>query len=261
MKIMCIGDVVSAEGREYLARQLGRLKRQHCPDFIIVNGENAALGNGIDRASMEEIFRAGAHVITGGNHSFQKPSAVDALEEMPYLLRPYNLGNTFGRGWCRVEGMKKDLFVINLQGMLHLPESENPFVAVRRVLEEVTPRDIVVVDFHAEATSEKQAMGYFLDGKVSLLFGTHTHVLTADECVLPHGTGYITDIGMTGAKHSVLGKAVEPCVHNFVTWGDSEARMRIRDGEGPCKLTGIVAEIDEETGKCVRIEPIKEEEK
>ena len=258
MKILCIGDVVSAEGRDCLLKHLPALKREHRPDFVIVNGENAALGNGIDRGSMQEILAAGADVITGGNHSFQKNGAGEVLEEMPCLLRPYNLGNTFGRGWYRAEGRMRDLLVINLQGMLSLPEIQNPFVAVDALLKEiVTPRDIVAVDFHAEATSEKQAMGYFLDGRVSLVFGTHTHVPTADECILPHGTGYITDIGMTGATYSVLGKAVEPCVHNFVAFGDSEKRMPIRDAQGACALCGIVAEFDDTSKHCIHICRIK----
>ncbi len=260
MKLLCIGDVVDARGRDALLAQLPRLKRKYGANLCIVNGENAAVGNGIDRGSMEDIFAAGADVVTGGNHSLQKAAAQDALEEMPFLLRPYNLGNTFGRGWCRVEGRQKDLLVINLQGMLQLPEIENPFTAVEALLREiVTPRDIVVVDFHAEATSEKQAMGYFLDGKVSLVFGTHTHIPTADEWILPGGTGYITDIGMTGVHYSVLGKAIEPCVHNFVTWGDPAARARIKDADGACWICGIVVEIEDETKRCIHIERIKTE--
>lgn len=257
MRILCIGDVVSKEGRQALAKHLPRLKREYKSDICIVNGENAALGNGIDRGSMEDIFAAGADVITGGNHSFQKAAAADVLEEMPYLLRPANLGNTFGHGWCRAEGLKNDLLVINLQGILHLPETQNPFVLASDIVRQhATPRDIVVVDFHAEATGEKQAMGYHLDGKVSLVFGTHTHVPTADECILPGGTGYITDIGMTGVRYSVLGKDISPALHNFCTWGDSAARMRIQDAKGPCIVCGILAQIDEQSKRCTCIERI-----
>ncbi len=262
MRILCVGDVVSAEGRAFLSARLSRLKREYEADFVIVNGENAALGNGIDGRSMEEISYAGADVITGGNHSLQKAAAADVLEEMPCLLRPENLGNTFGRGWCRVEGRKRDLLVINLQGMLYLPESENPFVCVERMLKEVaTPRDIIVVDFHAEASSEKRAMGYHLDGKVSLVFGTHTHILTADETILPKGTGYITDIGMTGVEHSILGKAIEPALHNFVHWGNPDERQKTQDAKGGSILCGIIAEIDEQTGKCIQIERVVRREK
>lgn len=258
MRILCIGDIVSAEGRETLQEKLPALKRQYRPDYVIVNGENAALGNGIDEASMREILSAGADVITGGNHSLHKAAAGEALEEIPCLLRPENFGNTFGRGWYRVEGRKRDLLVINLQGLLFLPENQNPFVCAEELLEKVaTPRDIIVVDFHAEASSEKKALGYFLDGKVSLVFGTHTHVPTADETILSGGTGYITDIGMTGVEQSVLGKDIEIAIHNFKYWGQAELRQKTKDAKGKCVLHGIVAEIDEDSGKCVRIERIR----
>lgn len=233
---------------------LPALKREHNADFCIVNGENAAIGNGIDRRSMEEIFAAGADVITGGNHSFQKRDSAEVLEEMPYVLRPANLGNTFGRGWCRVETLDHSILVINLQGMLYLPDIDNPFVAVTDIINEVARKeDIIVVDFHAEATSEKRAMGYHLDGKASLVFGTHTHIPTADADILPHGTGYITDIGMTGVKDSILGKAIAPAVHNFIHWGDADARQKTQDAHGTTMLSGIVAEIDEQTKKCTKI--------
>lgn len=262
MRILCVGDVVSAEGRRFLATQLARLKREYSPDYIIVNGENAALGNGIDRASMEEILAAGANVITGGNHSLQKASAADTLEEMPFVLRPENLGNTFGRGWCRLEGRKWDLLVINLQGILYLPPSQNPFVRADELIKEIaTPRDIIVVDFHAEATSEKRAMGFYLDGRVSLMFGTHTHILTADETILPAGTGYITDIGMTGVEQSVLGKAIAPAIHNFLHWGESDARQKTQDATGKSILCAVLADVDEQTKKCTYIQPIKIKEK
>lgn len=254
MKIMCIGDVVSLEGQQTLERKLPELKRQYAPDFIIVNGENAAVGNGIDRKSMEAILSAGADVITGGNHSLQKAAASDVLEEMPCLLRPENFGNTFGHGWYRLEGRKKDLLVINLQGLLFLPENQNPFECAEALLKEAaTARDIIVVDFHAEASSEKKAMGYFLDGRVSLVFGTHTHVLTADETVLPGGTGYITDIGMTGVEHSVLGKEIESAIHNFKHWGFPELRQKTKDAKGSGMICGILADIEEETGRCTNI--------
>lgn len=255
MRLLCIGDVVSDTGRDMLYQMLPVLKRQYQAERIIVNGENAALGNGIDARSMRDIFSAGADVVTGGNHSFQKKNAGDVLEDLPFLLRPANFGNTFGNGWCRIEGRQTDLFVLNLQGMLFLPEIQNPFEYAEKVIaEHTTPRDIIVVDFHAEASSEKQAMGYFLDGKVSLVFGTHTHVQTNDERILSGGTGYITDIGMTGPIYSVLGKAVEPAVHNFRYFGDSEKRKAVEDAPAPCQICGIFAEIDDASKKCVNID-------
>lgn len=254
MNILCIGDVVSDTGRDHLARLLRPLKKETGADLVIVNGENAALGNGIDRESAEDIFNAGADVITGGNHSFQKKTAGTLLEETPFLLRPENLGNTFGRGWCRVEGRKRDVLIINLQGSLFMPDVQNPFACVDALLEkEARPRDLIVVDFHAEATGEKQAMGYYLDGRISLLFGTHTHVQTNDETVLPGGTGYITDIGMTGPIRSVLGKNIDAAVHNFRCPDD---RVPVRDAPSPCRLCGILTQIDDVTGKCINISKI-----
>lgn len=257
MKLLCIGDVVSDTGVRMLSKHLKRLKQQTKANFVIVNGENAAVGNGIDRLSCTQIFDAGADIITGGNHSFQKKNAAHVLEEMPRLLRPENLGNTFGRGWVRLDGTRRDLLVLNLQGQLFLPEIENPFTALERFLNEVaTPRDIIVVDFHAEATGEKQALGYFADGKISLLFGTHTHVQTNDEHILPGGTGYITDLGMTGPIYSVLGKAVDPAIHNFYHQNDGTPRRPVQDAPEPCRICGITADIDETTGKCVDINKI-----
>ncbi len=254
MKVLCIGDIVSDTGREYLARHLRPLKKETGADLVIVNGENAALGNGVDRDSARDIFDAGADVITGGNHSFQKKTAEALLEETPFLLRPANLGDTFGRGWCRIEGRKRDVLVVNLQGSLFMPPVRNPFECIEKLLEkEASPRDLIIVDFHAEASGEKQAMGYFLDGRVSLLFGTHTHVQTSDETILPGGTGYITDIGMTGPVYSVLGKNAEAAVHNFRYPDD---RVPVRDAPSPCRLSGILADIDEITAKCAGVTKI-----
>ena len=261
MRVLCIGDIVSAEGREILQQRLGRLKREYKADLCIVNGENAALGNGIDRPSQEDIFFAGADVITGGNHSFQKKDSGDVLEETENLLRPANLRESFGRGFCRVESWDYSALIINLQGMLYLPECDNPFVMADEIIrKQAQAGDIIIVDFHAEASSEKQAMGYYLDGRASLVFGTHTHVQTADEQILSKGTGYITDIGMTGAADSVLGKAIAPAVHNFVHWGDPEQRQRTQDAHGRLILCGIFAQIDDKTKKCVQLERIRIED-
>ncbi len=254
MKILCLGDVVSEAGIVAVEKHLRALKKETAADFVIVNGENAAPGNGIDKNSMERLLAAGADAVTGGNHSFQKKTAGAVLEEMERVLRPANLGDTFERGWCRLEGRQRDLLVINLQGMLSLPEIQNPFVYIDNLLAEIqTPRDITVVDFHAEATSEKQAMGYHLDGRVSLLFGTHTHVPTADEQILQNGTAYITDIGMCGPSYSILGKAVGPALHNFLCFGDATRRQQIEDAPAPCEICGIIVEINDSDRKAVSI--------
>ena len=254
MILLCLGDVVSAIGMNAVRRTLPALKRKYRPDCIIINGENSAIGNGIDRSSAEELFAMGADVITGGNHSFQRKGAEELHEEMPCLLRPANWsGDPFGRGDCRVDMGAYDLRVISLQGSLYMNKCENPFLVLEGLLQKGSPRDVTVVDFHGEATAEKQALGWHFDGRVSLIFGTHTHVQTNDGQILPRGTGYLTDLGMCGAQESILGKGLEPCIHNFI---DPENRMRITDAEGPCIVDGLVAEIDDKTKKCLKIELI-----
>ncbi len=254
MRILCLGDVVSQSGITALEKVLPRLKREYRPDHILINGENSALGNGIDRRSAEALFALGADVLTGGNHSFQRKDAAEIHEEFPFLLRPANWsGDPFGRGSCRLEGTRYDLRVISLQGTLYMSKCENPFLALEELLKEQTPRDITIVDFHAEATAEKQALARHFDGKVSLIFGSHTHVQTNDAQILPQGTGYLTDLGMCGAQESILGKGIEPCVHNFI---DPEHRMKITDADAPYIINGFLAEIDEKTKRCTKIELI-----
>ena len=253
MKILCIGDVVSHEGIEYLYSALPRLKAKFHPDCVIVNGENAALGNGIDKTAYDMIMQAGADIITGGNHSFQKKTAADLHDSEKRLLRPGNVvGFDSGEWEITLDFGKEQLRVINLSGSLYMSECSNPFEFLEKALKE-GGNCITVVDFHAEATSEKQALGYFADGKVSLLYGTHTHVQTNDAGILDGGTGYITDIGMTGVCRSVLGKDKDVCVHNFRYPDD---RQRIKDAQGRCMLNGLFAEIDPATKKCVKIEAI-----
>ena len=254
MKLLVLGDVVSRVGVEAVERHLPALKRKYRPDCIIINGENSAIGNGIDRASAERLFHAGADCLTGGNHSFQRKDAEALHEELPCLLRPANwCGDPFGRGECRLDMGAYDLRVISLQGSLFMNKCENPFLVLERLLEEGSPRDLTVVDFHAETTAEKQAMGWHFDGKVALLFGTHTHVQTNDARILPKGTGYLTDVGMCGSRDSILGKGLEPCIHNFI---DPENRMKITDGERPSMICGLLAELDEREKKCRSIELI-----
>lgn len=254
MKLLVLGDVVSRIGVEAVERHLPALKRKYRPDCIIINGENSAIGNGIDRASAERLFHAGADCLTGGNHSFQRKEAGELHEELPCLLRPANwCGDPFGKGECRIDMGAYDLRVISLQGSLFMNKCENPFSTLEALLAEGSPRDLTIVDFHAEATAEKQAMGWHFDGKVALLFGTHTHVQTNDARVLPRGTGYISDIGMCGSRDSILGKGLEPCIHNFI---DPENRMKITDGECPAMICGLLADLDEKEKKCRSIELI-----
>lgn len=253
MRILCIGDVVSQEGVEFLSARLWELKRRYRPNAVIVNGENSARGNGIDEYAYRQIIDAGADIVTGGNHSFQKKTAALLHEESKRLIRPANLINySAGKGVLLLDFGRYRLRVINLSGSLCMTECLNPFEYAQRLIE--TDSDaITVVDFHAEATSEKQAMGYFLDGRAALVYGTHTHVQTNDARILPKGTGYMTDIGMTGVRDSVIGKAIECCVHNFRF---PDQRMQISDAKGSCMLCGLFAQIDEKSKKCTDIRPV-----
>ena len=258
MRVLCIGDVVSRDACDFLISRLPGLKRRLGADFTIVNGENSALGNGIDKDSYDRIIQAGADIITGGNHSFQKRGAGELHETAPWLLRPLNLaGNDYGRGVKTVDCGRYCIKVLNLCGSLFMPDGiSNPFLALDEVLAQCGGC-INIVDFHAEASGEKRALGYYADGRVSLIFGTHTHVQTSDAQILPHGTGYITDIGMTGVIDSVLGKDVGVVVHNFA---HPEDRAAVKDAAGRHMVNGIIAEIDEKTRRCIKIECVYEQE-
>ncbi len=248
MQLLCLGDVVSACGVQAVRLALPGLKRQYRPDLILINGENSAIGNGISRQTAEELLALGADVITGGNHSFQRKGAGELHEELPTLLRPANWsGDLFGRGSCRIDMGSYDLRVISLQGTLFMSPCENPFRVLDTLLQESTPRDLTVVDFHAETTAEKQALAWHADGRAALVIGTHTHVQTNDARILPAGTGYLSDLGMCGAQNSILGKGLESCIHNFV---DPENRVKITEAEGPLMVNGLVATIDEKRKLC-----------
>ena len=216
-KVLAVGDITGESGVDFLRRQLGRLKREKGIDFAVANAENAA-GNGLLPAQAEDIFAAGADVITLGNHTFGKMQVAHFLEENPYILRPANYtGRAPGKGWGVYDCGRVQVGVLNLIGRCGLDfNAENPFTTADRVLKNADKPTFVLVDFHAQATSEKLAMSYYLDGRVSALWGTHTHVPTADEHVCPKGTGYITDLGMTGPRESVLGIRPEQSVEFFL---------------------------------------------
>ena len=248
MRIMCIGDVVGTAGCAFLRSHLSAFKKLHNIDLVICNGENSADGNGVTPRSADHIFASGADVITLGNHSFRRPEVYAYLDENPSVIRPYNFpaGTTPGRGVCTVDMGYTTVTVINLMGQESIDAHlDNPFTAVDRVLKDVDSK-VVLVDFHAEATSEKRAMGLYLDGRVSAVFGTHTHVMTADAEVLPGGTGYITDLGMTGTIDSVLGVKKEIIINRFLT----KLPGRFDYAEGACKLDCTVFDIDRSSGKC-----------
>ena len=253
-KVLAVGDITGESGVDFLRRQLGRLKREKGIDFVVANGENAA-GNGLLPAQAEDIFAAGADVITLGNHTFGKMQIAHFLDENPYILRPANFGSRVpGRGYAVYDCGAARIAVMNLIGRCGLDfNAENPFTTADRVLKNADKPTFVLVDLHAQATSEKLAMSYYLDGRVSALWGTHTHVPTADEHVCPKGTGYITDLGMTGPRESVLGIRPEQSVEFFL----GGLPGRYRTAEGACKLQGAIFTLDSGTGLCVGVERIE----
>lgn len=251
-KVLAVGDVVGNPGMERICKSLRKLKMQAGADFVIVNGENAAVV-GLTPNQAEDIFDAGADVITMGNHTFGKRELVEYLDENSRILRPANYApQAPGSGVGIYDSRFGDVAVIDLQGRCNMDYGpDNPFLAVEKILKQINTK-LIFVELHAEATSEKLAMGYMLDGRVSALWGTHTHVPTADVQVLPKGTGYVTDLGMTGPKHSVLGIRPELSIAKFR--GDLTERYRWADG--PTKLEAVLFTIDTETGLCRRAERI-----
>ena len=219
MKILAVGDLIGNAGIKELKKQLANIKQTEAIDFVIVNGENAAEGMGITEQNFNEILALKVDVITMGNHTWGKKDIFKFIDH-PKLIRPANYSKgVVGKGYYIYTCQNKKIAVINLIGRVDINVlSENPFIIVKEIVEKIKNEvDMIFVDFHAEATAEKIAMGYLLDGKVTGIFGTHTHVQTADEKVLPKGTGYITDIGMTGPKHSVIGMNIDVSLKRFET--------------------------------------------
>ncbi len=251
-KVLAVGDVVGEPGLERIRRSLRFLKRKCQADFVIVNGENAS-GVGITPRQAEDILDAGADVITLGNHSFNRREIVPYLDDCQQILRPANYApQTPGRGWGIFDSKCGPVAVIDLIGRCDMNYGpDNPFLLVEKILKEVDTK-LVFVEIHAEATSEKLAMGYMLDSKVSAVWGTHTHVPTADAMVLPKGTGYVTDLGMTGPKNSILGIKPQQSIQNFR--GDLTSRYQWADG--PTKLEAVLFTIDSATGLCRCVERV-----
>ena len=251
-KVLCVGDVVGNPGMERIRRSLRYLKRQTGADFVIVNGENAAVV-GITPDQAETILDAGADCITLGNHTWAKREIVNYLDDCPQIVRPANYAPQVpGRGWQIFETKAGDVAVIDLIGRVNMDYGpDNPFLQVEKLLKQIKAK-IILVEIHAEATSEKLAMGYMLDGRVSAVWGTHTHVPTADQQILPKGTGYVTDLGMTGPKHSVLGIRPELSIAKF----RGDLTERYRWAEGPTKMEAVLFTIDSATGKCKAAERV-----
>lgn len=255
MNILCIGDVVGESGCSYLLKRLPNLKKELKIDLCIVNGENSAEGNGILPASADEIFAAGADVITGGNHTLRRREIYESLDENEFLLRPYNLPKTTpGKGVAVVDLGYTQVAVVNLIGTVYMESNDSPFFAADDVINELKKQNInnIIVDLHAEATSEKRAMGFYIDGRVTALFGTHTHVQTADAQLLPNGTAYITDIGMTGTVQSVLGVRSDVVISKM----RDKLPARFVNACGDCKMCGCLISVDRSTGKAKAIRAI-----
>ena len=251
-RVLCVGDVVGNPGLNEIRRNLRKLIRKTNADFTIVNGENAAVV-GITPDQAEDIFDAGADVITLGNHSFQKREIVPYMEDNRRILRPYNYApQTPGEGVGIYETKVGPIAVIDLIGRVNMDYTpDNPFLLVEKAMKNIKTK-IILVEIHAEATSEKLAMGYMLDGKVSALWGTHTHVPSADTQILPNGTGYVTDLGMTGPKHSVLGIRPDLSINRFR--GDLPERYRWAEGE--TKMEAVLFIIESQSGRCIAAERV-----
>ena len=249
IKILCIGDVVGANGCEFLRKKLADFKKENNIDVCIVNGENSAVGNGMLPQSCNSIFTSGADFITGGNHSFKRREIYEYLDRAESVIRPANFGDgVWGKGYGIIDKGAYRVGVINLLGRVWLEGHGDPFETAEKIIEELKKETkIVIVDFHAEATAEKKALGYFLDGKVSAVFGTHTHIQTSDAQIMANGTGYITDLGMTGPEESVLGVKKEIIIEKF---RKGFAPM-FETADTPCFMQGCVFTIDRDTGKTV----------
>lgn len=253
LNVLAVGDVVGDSGVEYLSRHLRGLKKLKGVHFTVVNGENAS-GVGILPRQAREIFDAGADVVTLGNHTWNRIQIKDLLPEAPWLLRPANYTSRVpGRGLGIYDGPRGlRIAVMNLIGRCEMDSNfDNPFTVADRLLHGLDA-DVCLVDFHAEATSEKGAMGFYLDGRVQAVWGTHTHVPTADAKVLPRGTGFLTDLGMTGPAQSVLGMRPEQAVNRFL----GGLPMRFEPAPGPCKLESAVFSIDTDRRRCVGVERV-----
>jgi metallophosphoesterase (TIGR00282 family) len=253
MNILAVGDVVGTPGCEFLRDHLPALKKLYNIDFCIVNGENSADGNGITPGSAMHILTSGADVITTGNHVFRRHEIYNYLDETPYVLRPLNYPESApGNGYYITEVKHVPVCVVNLMGTVFMDALSNPFSTMDSLLKKIDC-PVIIVDFHAEATSEKEALAFYLDGRVSAVYGTHTHVQTADNRILPGGTGYMTDIGMTGPFMSVLGVDPKLAIKRFAT----KMPIRFKNASGPCYLCGQIMCINDKTGHIISTEKIQ----
>ncbi len=258
MRVLFIGDVVGKPGLRILSELVPDYKKENKYDFIFVNGENAAGGFGLTRKSASKLIKYGCDVITTGNHIYDRKEEIEKIFELEYVIRPLNYEKSFpGKGFTVIEKESQKAAIINIQGQTFMPKepkTRNPFKLVKECVENlllITP--IIIIDIHAETTAEKIAIRYLLDGQISALIGTHTHVQTADEIVTNSGTAYITDVGMTGAFDSVIGMQAKPIIKKFM--GDKEQQFRLAKND--VRMNAVEIEIDDITGKAKSIRRIE----
>ncbi|AUW93765.1 TIGR00282 family metallophosphoesterase [Sulfobacillus sp. hq2] len=255
MKVLLVGDIVGKTGRRMLKEALPRLREEYAIDMVVANGENAAGGNGITHEIMDDLLGSGVDVLTSGNHIFDKKEVFDFLDDVPALLRPLNLPpGTPGHGYVVTATNDIPVAVINVAGRAFMPfQYDDPLQGLDHVLSSLPSEvKVILVDFHAETTSEKIALGWYLDGRVSALVGTHTHVQTADERILPKGTAYITDLGMTGPCDSVIGVKSELVIQKMRT----QMPVRFETATGPGQFGGLVVDVDPTNGKALSLHRI-----
>ena len=251
MKILFLGDIVGRPGREAICKLLPLIKEEEKLDFVIANAENAAGGSGLTTAVVNDLFKFGCSVLTSGDHIWRRQDVLKIIDH-PYLLRPLNLSPlALGKGYCFYE----QIAVVNLQGRVFMdPVADCPFNAIKNILPQLKEKaKIIFIDFHAEATSEKVALGYFLDGEVSAVLGSHTHIQTADEKILPKGTAFITDAGMTGPCDSVIGRRKEVVIEKFVSGMPGRFEVASYD----VQLQGVIVEVEETAGKAISIKRVQ----
>lgn len=253
MRLLFLGDVVGKGGCDFLMQQLPLFKRKNNIDVCIANGENSAQGNGVTPSSVNMLLDSGVDFVTLGNHTYKRPEIMEYLEGNVPVARPYNYpAGAPGEGVGIIDKCRYRIAVINMLGTVYAEPLGNPFLEMDKALAQTDGCNIIIVDFHAEATAEKRAMGFYLDGKVTAVLGTHTHVQTADEQLLPKGTAYITDVGMCGPVQSVLGIEPELTIKKF----RSNLPVRFENAKGEYAMDGVIIEIDEKNGKALNIERV-----
>lgn len=252
LKVLFIGDVVGDSGCDYITKHLNNIKFKNNIQLVIANGENSAIGNGITPSCAEQLLNSGVDVITTGNHCFRRHEILDYFDSGKPIIRPINLGDSVsGKGFIMIDLGYCSVCVVNLMGRALMTPIDNPFTEIDKFLNKVSTQNIIV-DFHAETTSEKKAMGFYLAKRVSAVIGTHTHVQTADEVILDEHTAYITDVGMCGSSNSVLGVKTDIIIQNFINYTHHRHEFEKEN----IKLNGAIITLDYRTGKSVCIERI-----